>query len=134
MNYLFTGIQILQNKMLSFIEHPVFDKEFEKFNSKYNSSDSLKSLKMILTKQFNPEKPQLVIGPGKIHRVKACDNYDIWKVEMAVKGLRKNQSPRIWFALSGVRLSFLTIQAHMDNYDNNGIDEIAVELASDIFR
>lgn len=119
--------------MFNFIEHSVFADEYKKFNSKYFIDKSLKSLKLILAKQFNPDSPQLVIGPGKIHRVKTCDSCDIWKVEMAVPGLRSNQSPRIWFAISGTRLSFLTIKTHIDNYSDNDVNKLAESLSSDIF-
>jgi hypothetical protein len=89
--------------------------------------------KNVLNFQFNPINPKLIIGPGKIHRVKVRENCEVWKVEMSVKGLRKNQSPRIWLAVAGDTLAFLTIKTHIDNYDDNEVNRFAENLSTDIF-
>lgn len=119
--------------MLKFIEHTVFQKEYLNFSNKYYSNSDLQHLKNVLNFQFNPINPKLIIGPGKIHRVKVCENCEIWKVEMSVKGLRKNQSPRIWLAVAGDTLAFLTIKTHIDNYDDNEVNRFAENLSTDIF-
>ena len=76
--------------------HPVFEKEYKSFNSKYHCDKDLGYLKKIFLTQFDPISPKPAIGPGKLHRVKICVNTcEIWKIEMAVRGLKQNQSPRI---------------------------------------
>jgi hypothetical protein len=52
---------------------------------------------------------------------------------MAVKGLRQNQSPRIWFAIMGDTLAFLSMRTHIDNYDDNEVDAIAESFSTEIF-
>ncbi len=134
MSCLFTVVQTLPNKMLNFLEHPTFEKEYKDFDSKYHAEKDLRHLKKIFLVQFDPIAPKPAIGPGKLHRVKICTNScEIWKVEMAVRGLRQNQSPRIWFAVMGNTIAFLTIRTHVSNYDNNEVDAIAENLSTEIF-
>lgn len=119
--------------MINFIEHPKFTKLYLSFCKTYSSKNDLEYLKKILTVQFDPINPKQAIGPGKIHRVKVFETYELWKVEMSVKGLKKNQSPRIWFVVSGDTLAFLVLKSHIDNYDNNKVDKEAELLITDIF-
>lgn len=94
MNYLFIGGQIFP--MIDFVSSSVFEKESAELQRRFPAfSDGLESFKRICEVHFNPIKPQQVIAPGKLHRVKDCDMYAIWKVEMAVKNLRSNQFPRV---------------------------------------
>ena len=95
--------------------------------------DGLEAFKRICEIHFHPIKPEQVISPGKLHRIKALDNYTIWKIELAVIGLRSNQFPRMWFALKGSSLAFLCIGTHIDNYNDAERDRTAELLETDIF-
>ena len=54
-------------------------------------------------------------------------------MELAVKGIKPNQSPRIWFVVQGSNVAFLCAKSHIDNYNNNEVDRLAKNLATDIF-
>lgn len=119
--------------MLNFLQHDDFIREYEAFAAKYHCHKDFEFLKKLLLVHYDPIKPIQVIGPGKLHRVKECEGWVLWKIEMAVKGLRKNQSPRVWFAIEGDTLAFLTIKSHIDNYDTNQADRLAEGRVTDIF-
>lgn len=129
---LFIGVLILAS-MLNFFNHSKFEKEAADIQRRFNSfEESFIAFKRICEVHFDPINPQQVIAPGKLHRIKNQDSCCIWKVEMAVKNLKSNQSPRLWFALKGENLAFLCIKTHIDNYDNNEIDRIAELRINDI--
>lgn len=120
--------------MLSFIDHPCFNKEAAVLQRRLPKFiDGLKSFKRICEVHFNPTEPRQVIAPGKLHRIKVLDNYTIWKIELAVANLRPNQFPRIWFAIQGSTIVFLCSGAHMDNYNDEERDRVAEQLVTDIF-
>lgn len=131
MNYPSTEAPILPN--IVFLNHPAFEKECAGVFSKYHLGKDFEHLKKLLAVQFQPTRPVAVIGPGKIHRVKDFIDYTMWKVEMSARGLRKNQSPRVWFAVRGDTVLFLCIKLHGDNYDDNAVNSIAEALISDVF-
>ncbi len=124
---------ISPNKQLNFIEHPSFEKKCSKAIAKFRISKDFEHLKKILNVQFSPTDPRPVIGPGKIHRLKDFIDYSIWKVEMSAQGLRKNQSPRVWFGIKGDTIVFLCIKFHGENYDDGIVTTEAESLISDIF-
>ncbi|OGF21149.1 hypothetical protein A2257_01415 [Candidatus Falkowbacteria bacterium RIFOXYA2_FULL_38_12] len=68
-----------------------------------------------------------------MHRIKCFDNFTIWKIELAIKNVRSNQSPRVWFAVCGATVAFLCVKTHIDNYNNNSTDREAETLVSSIF-
>ncbi|HLP86334.1 MAG TPA: hypothetical protein VK153_00425 [Candidatus Paceibacterota bacterium] len=119
--------------MLNYIEHSVFEKEFQSFSGKYHCSKDLEHLKNLFDIHFHPENPRPMIGPGKIHRLKDCCTCVLWKVEMVVSGLRKNQCPRIWFGVQGDTIAFLCMGTHIDNHDDFYLTQVAETLISDIF-
>lgn len=120
--------------MLNFFFHPKFEKEADELKRRFNAFDeSFAAFKRICAVQFDPINPVQVIASGKIHRLKTLYASTIWKVEIAVKNLRSNQSPRLWFAVKGENVAFLCIKSHSDNYDNNEIDRIAELRINDIF-
>jgi len=120
--------------MLNFLSHPSFDKDAAKINGRFPFFDGLYSFKKICEVHFNPENPRQVIAPGKLHRIKCCGSYTIWKVEMAIKGLQSNQFPRVWFAVRGSVIIFLCLATHIDNYDDNKMEVIANNLISQFFN
>ncbi|MFA6536901.1 MAG: hypothetical protein WCT18_00705 [Patescibacteria group bacterium] len=116
--------------MLNFIFHSQFQKDAESLKRRFPFFDSgLESFKKICQVHFDSINPRQVIAPGKLHRVKCLENFTIWKVELAIKNLRANQFPRIWFLVKNDTINFLCIKTHIDNYDNNEIDRKAEVLA-----
>ena len=120
--------------MINFISSQDFDKETAKLQRRFpHFNAGLESFKRICEKHFHPIKPQQVFAPGKLHRVKDCDSYTIWKIEMVVKNLKSNHFPRIWFAVQGSTLILLCARTHIDNYDNNEVDRIAYAISTSFF-
>lgn len=120
--------------MINFISSPIFEKESAALQRRFSSFlDGLESFKRICSVHFDPDKPQQVIAPGKLHRVKDCDSYTIWKIEMVVKNLKSNHFPRIWFAIKGSTIVFLCAKTHIDNYDNNEVDRLAHSISTNFF-
>lgn len=120
--------------MIDFISGQPFEKESAELQRRFpHFNDGLEAFKRICLVHFHPVKPQQVIAPGKLHRVKDCDSYTIWKIEMAVKNLKSKHFPRIWFAIKGSALVFLCARTHIDNYDNNEIDRIAHSISTSFF-
>lgn len=121
--------------MMLWQEHDSFVKELKKICSKYpQASDGIAKVKKLLSVQFHPLRPEVVIAPGKIHRVHADTTWELWKVDvlMPKSGLRTSQWPRMWFSVSGETITLLAIVTHMSNYDNNEIDRLAMKRLSDI--
>lgn len=121
---------------MNFLEHDQFSKEIKKLAGKYRQvNDGLAAVKLLLERQFDPSNPEEIIAPGKIHRVYQDATWSLWKVEVILphSGLKPNQWPRMWFAVSGDKIVFLCIATHMQNYGNNSVDDIAVDRASDYF-
>mgnify|MGYP001570680048 CR=1 FL=1 len=120
--------------MLDFFDHPSFEREraalTRRFSEFENATDNLKRLFEV---QFHPTEPRLVIGPGKIHCLKNYGTYALWKVEMSVKGLKNNQCPRVWFGVQGIKVAFLCVRTHIDNYDDNGVSDSAETRLNEIF-
>jgi hypothetical protein len=121
---------------VNFLQHDQFYKELKKLSKKHrNINTGLENVERLLEKQFDPSNPEEIIAPGKIHRVKQNTIWSLWKIEVVVpgSGLKPNQWPRMWFALSGDTLVYLCVVSHTQNYDNNMIDSIAMDRASDFF-
>lgn len=115
--------------------HDGFDSEYKKLLKKHRQlDDGLKKAKKLLETQFDPNNPQSVIGPGKIHRITTNQTWGIWKLEVVLigSGLRPNQWPRMWFAISGDTFTLLTIAGHSQNYDNNAQDKLALDRYMEI--
>jgi hypothetical protein len=54
-------------------------------------------------------------------------------MEVIVVGLKPGQWPRVWFAISGTSITFLTLGTHMQNYDDNAMDKIALERIAEYY-
>ncbi len=115
-------------------EHPSFTKEVEKLEKKIPTiREALKSLELLLQKQFHPTSPMTVITPKNLHRITANNVYEIWKVNcLATKGLSKSQMPRIYFVKMGIRVYYLCLGTHIDNYDDAELRPIAISRAQEI--
>ena len=123
--------------MIEFRLHDGFEKEIaacEKRRLRY-IRQSLHGFQKLCEIHFHPTNPDRRINPGKLHRVTQNDSWAIWKTELAVikSGLRPNQYPRIWFAVSGATIAFLCISSHIDNYQDAEMDQLALSRASDLF-
>ena len=120
--------------MIEFYTHPAFKKETAKLQKRFSYLEKgLKAFYRLCEEQFHPIDPRPVIAPGKIHRVTINEIWTIWKVELVVKNLRPNQFPRAWFAVKGSKIAFLCIGTHVDNYDDDEMNRIALRRVSDIF-
>jgi len=84
---------------------------------------------------FHPTAPQPRIAPGKIHRIMQNNAWTMWKTELPIleSGLRPNQYPRVWFAQSGDIIAFLCISSHIDNYNDEEMNQLALSRVSDFF-
>ena len=121
--------------MMLWQTHDSFDKELKKFAKSHPEiKKGLDSSKKLLATQFHPTDPRAVIGPSKIHRVTSNQTWGIWKLEVVLikSGLRPNQWPRMWFAVSGDTITFLLLNSHTTNYDNNECDRNAIERYTEI--
>jgi len=121
-------------RMLEYLEHPKFSKQAADFKRRFPGFDEgFSATKNIFEVHFHPTNPMQRIAPGKIHCILKNVNYTMWKLEMAVAGLKSKQWPRVWFVVSGSKVVFLCIGTHIDNYDNNKLDRLAQNLITDIF-
>ena len=96
--------------------------------------ESLRGFQKVCEIHFHPTSPETKITPGKIHRVIQNGVWSLWKTELAVikSNLRPNQYPRIWFAVSGSMIVFLCIGTHVDNYDDNEMERLALERMAEM--
>lgn len=118
----------------SFLQHPRYEKEAAKIIKRLVSyNNAIDSFALLCQKQFDPIHPQPVIGPGKIHRVHDAGVYSIWKIELVVVGLRKNQCPRLWFAVQGETVVCLCVAMHGDNYSDDQATKEALMRVSEYF-
>lgn len=123
--------------MIEFLYHDAIRKEIAALERRFSNlrTEGFRRFELLCQKQFNPVRPEQVIGPGKLHRIKQNDIWTLWKVEMVVPnaGLRPNQYPRVWFGIKGSILVFLCIGTHIDNYDDGEMDRIALARLTDVF-
>jgi len=121
--------------MLNFVFHPHFEKEAASLKRRFPFFDSgIESFKRICEVHFDPVNPKQVLAPGKLHRIKCFESFTIWKIELAVKNLRSNQFPRVWFAVRGATVAFLCVATHIDNHDDNAMDREAESLVGWFFN
>jgi len=115
--------------MLSFefIEHPSFSKEIKKFSKKHPATiDFFQKAKKLLSLQFNPTKPQSVISTEALKRMnKIGPNIHVFKLKMAVGGLRFGQRPRVGFWLQRPScIIFLVFQSYNARYSGRKFRKI----------
>ncbi|MDR2703901.1 MAG: hypothetical protein LBB58_06120 [Cellulomonadaceae bacterium] len=113
--------------MMRWLSHRQFDSEFKTLAKRHNGLEiGFDNAKRLLAIQFDQDRPQTVIAPGKLHRVHSDADFEMWKLEMAVRNLRPNQFPRIWFAQQTRLIAFLSIRSHVDNYDDSAVRQEAI--------
>jgi len=122
--------------VIAFVYHERLTKEIEKFAQKHQTVQAgFAAFELLCQTQFNPENPKQIIAPSKLHRVNQGGVTTLWKVELVLpkSGLRPNQFPRVWFAVEGSTIAFLCIATHVDNYDDNTMNNVALARMSDLF-
>ena len=122
--------------MIEFIYHDGIKNEIATAKKRYSTvSDGFSAFERMCEVQFNPTKPQQVIAPAKLHRITQNDIWTMWKIELVVPnaGLRPNQYPRVWFAVKGEVIVFLCMGTHIDNYDDEKMNKIAMSRVTDFF-
>ncbi|MFH1354217.1 MAG: hypothetical protein ABIH36_02920 [bacterium] len=128
------GVPNSQTRVV-FIRHTGFEKEVKRFTGKVRSfGEALAALERLLTVQFNPVNPQIVITPKNLHKVHVSVEYELWKVNcVATKGLRRSQMPRIYFARRGTEVFFLCMGGHIKNYDDGKLRDLALYRVQTFF-
>jgi len=122
--------------MIEFIYHDGLQKEIAALERRFRHlKDGLKAFERLCEVQFNPTDPKQIIAPAKLHRVTQNDLWSMWKIELVVpkSNLRPNQYPRMWFAVKGSVITFLCISTHIDNYNDNEMNDLAIIRVTDIF-
>lgn len=123
--------------MIEFRYHEGFEKEIADLEKRRlrHIRESLKGFGKLCELHFHPTVPERKIDPGKLHRVTQNDIWTMWKIELAIikSGLKPNQYPRIWFAVSGATIAFLCISFHANNYNDAEMDRLALSRVTDLF-
>ncbi len=122
--------------MIQFWYHDGIQKEIAALERRFRTiRDGLSAFERLCEVQFNPTSPRQVIAPAKLHRVTQNDIWTLWKVELVVpnSGLRPNQWPRMWFVVKGAIIAFLCMSSHVDNYNEEGMNRLALSRVSDFF-
>ncbi len=122
--------------MIQFLYHDGIQKEIAALERRFRTlRDGLSIFERLCDTQFNPTNPKQVIAPAKLHRVKQNDVWTLWKVELVIpnSGLRPNQWPRMWFVVKGSIIAFLCISSHIDNYNDEEKNKLALSRVEDFF-
>jgi len=122
--------------MIEFLYHDGIQKEIAALERRFRTiREGLKSFERLCEVQFNPTNPRQVIAPAKLYRITQNDIWTLWKIELVVpnSGLRPNQWPRMWFVVKGAIIAFLCLSSHIDNYDDEAMDSLALSRVSDFF-
>lgn len=122
--------------MIQFLYHDGIQKEITTLERRFRTiRNGLSSFERLCEVQFNPTSPQQVIAPAKLHRVSQNDVWTLWKIELVIpnSGLRPNQWPRMWFAVKGAIIAFLCLSSHIDNYNDEHMNRLALSRVSDFF-
>lgn len=121
---------------IRFLYHDGIEKEIAALERRFRTiREGLSAFELLCEVQFNPTNPRRVIAPAKLHRVSQNDVWVLWKIELAIpnSGLRPNQWPRMWFAVKGEMIAFVCIASHVDNYNDEEMNQQAASRVTDIF-
>jgi len=122
--------------MIEFLYHDGIQKEIAALERRFRTiRDGFSAFERLCEVQFNPTNPRQVIAPAKLHRITQNDIWTLWKTELVVpnSGLRPNQWPRMWFVVKGAIIAFLCISSHVDNYNDENMNRLAMSRVSDFF-
>ena len=122
--------------MIEFLYHDGIQKEIAAQERRFRAiRDGLSAFERLCEVQFNPTNPRQVIAPAKLHRVTQNDIWTLWKIELVIpnSGLRPNQWPRMWFVVRGAIIAFLCMSSHIDNYNDEDMNRLALSRVSDFF-
>lgn len=122
--------------MIEFLYHDGIQKEIAALERRFrNIKDGLAAFERLCVVQFNPTNPRQIVAPAKLHRVSQNDIWTLWKIELVIpkSGLRPNQWPRMWFVVRGAIIAFLCIGTHIDNYNDEEMNRLALSRLSDLF-
>lgn len=122
--------------MIEFFYHDGMQKEIAAIERRFHHlREGLTAFERLCEVQFNPTSPRQVIAPAKLHRLTQNNIWTMWKVELVVpkSGLRPNQYPRLWFAVKGATIALLCLATHIDNYDDEKMNRLALSRVTDIF-
>ena len=122
--------------MIEFLYHDGIQKEIAALGRRFRTiRDGFSAFERLCEVQFNPTNPRQVIAPAKLHRITQNDIWTLWKTELVVpnSGLRPNQWPRMWFVVKGAIIAFLCISSHVDNYNDENMNRLAMSRVSDFF-
>ncbi len=122
--------------MIEFLYHDSVQKEIAAFERRFrNIRDALKIFERLCVVQFSPINPKQVIAPAKLHRITSNDVWTLWKIELIVPkaGLRPNQHPRMWFVVKGAVIAPLCMSTHIDNYNDEEMNHLALLRITDLF-
>lgn len=122
--------------MIQFFYHDDMKKEISTLEKRFRTiRDGLSVFERLCEVQFHPENPRQIIAPAKLHRITQNDVWTLWKVELVVpnSGLRPNQWPRMWFVVKGAIIVFLSMSSHINNYDDEQMNRLALSRVADFF-
>jgi|SRR3972149_5407397 len=122
--------------MIEFLYHDGLQKEIAALERRFRTiRKGFFAFERLCEVQFNPTNPRQVIAPAKLHRITQNDTWTLWKVELVVpnSGLRPNQWPRMWFVVKGAIIVFLCVSSHIDNYNDEDMNQLALSRVSDFF-
>lgn len=122
--------------MIRFVCHDSLEKDIAAMERRFHTvRQGLSAFERLCEVQFHPANPRQVIAPAKLHRISQNNVWTLWKTELVLpnSGLRPNQWPRMWFAVKGEVIVFLCIASHVDNYDDDSMNKLALSRVSDIF-
>lgn len=89
-------------------KHPTFREDFKKAYT-------------LLNNHLCVAKPTKPISPKRLTQLHHSDDFEVWKYQVMVQGLRPNQWPRMWVGV--IRqvdlLVPLVLDAHQNNYNDS---------------
>ncbi len=122
--------------MIQFLYHDNIQKEIASLEKRFRTiREGFSSFERLCEIQFHPANPRQIVAPAKLHRVIQNDIWTLWKAELVIpnSGLRPNQWPRVWFAVKGAIIVFLCVSSHVDNYNDEEMNSIALSRVADFF-
>lgn len=106
-----------------FSSHPKFDKEMKTFLSKHNQDDGwIFKLQNLLTSHY--EQHTVRLGIEVLAPVGKYQEYNLFKIYMAVGGVSKNDRPRVCFAIKEQSIIFLCFGTHIENYNTKELIDL----------